>query len=174
MKRSRSTEANHASDLQVGGQRVAALRVLPGVPATRGDCPVSRPCGHVRCEWNLWMVDGRDRPGRRWEGGRMPDSIVVVHSEAQNCGADIADEVKAGRIMPSDIHKYLPSISEDDDGDGVADSKKSMTDRNFRRLLKKGREKAELLPMAAELMQVVAELEQYEDNIMAAAPKRKR
>lgn len=37
------------------------------VPATRGDCPVVRPCVHVRCREHLWtMLGGEDgvRAGR--------------------------------------------------------------------------------------------------------------
>jgi hypothetical protein len=66
--------------LAVGGapRRVVRLRVIGGghvdlrddVPATMADCPTERSatghivCGHVRCEFHLWLVEGRDRPGR--------------------------------------------------------------------------------------------------------------
>jgi len=33
------------------------------VPPTREHCPTQRPCGHVRCFWHLWRVDGEDRAG---------------------------------------------------------------------------------------------------------------
>lgn len=41
-----------------------SLRLLDTVPATRADCPDTRPCPHVRCRWHLWRVDSDNRAGR--------------------------------------------------------------------------------------------------------------
>jgi hypothetical protein len=35
-----------------------------GVPRTRADCPVERPCPFVRCRQHLWMEDAAHRAGR--------------------------------------------------------------------------------------------------------------
>jgi hypothetical protein len=45
---------------------VADERFTPveGVPKTRGECPVERPCPHVRCSAHLWLVDADTRAGR--------------------------------------------------------------------------------------------------------------
>lgn len=95
-------------------RRTAQLRVLPrawqvtaDVPRTRADCPATRPCPHIKCEWNTWMIDGADRPGRRGEasfdrrgvlargGARgvqlsLPASSVNVHGPL-NCARDVLD-----------------------------------------------------------------------------------
>ena len=158
----RPKEADHAvyaEGLQPGRARyVRALMVLPqdweprsGVPASRAACPVTRPCPFVRCSWNLWMVDGRDRPGGH--RGRIP-SVVVAHVH-QNCGADVADGVHAGRIDASDI------------GDHVG-----LSDRQVRRIVEKAHKKLEAIPEAAHLLELMDECEQREDSIMAGKVKR--
>lgn len=58
-------------------RRTVRLRVIGGevdlrddVPRTRAECPKetdrtgNRVCGHIKCEWHLWIVDRRDGPGR--------------------------------------------------------------------------------------------------------------
>ena len=87
--------------------RVVRLRVIGGsidirddVPADRAGCPTRfdattghRVCGHVRCEWHLWMIDGRDRPGRRHPGRRLPSSelrpVWLEWPLPPSCGADL-------------------------------------------------------------------------------------
>ncbi len=87
--------------------RIVRLRVIGGtiklrddVPASRAACPKQfdpatgqRICGHVRCEWHLWMIDGRDRPGRRHPGRRLPSSEVrpvwLEWPLPPSCGADL-------------------------------------------------------------------------------------
>jgi len=60
-----------------------------GVPESRGACPVSRPCPHVRCRYHLWVVVGQDRPGRPFEG-RRPPTILRPTSPA-SCSLDQVD-----------------------------------------------------------------------------------
>lgn len=55
--------------------RSVRLRVIGGsielrddVPKTRSECPKGGPCGHIRCEWHLWRVDGPDQPGKPRSG----------------------------------------------------------------------------------------------------------
>lgn len=49
----------------IGG---ADFEIRDDVPITRAECPKRRPCGHVRCRYHLWFVDGRDRAGRSGAG----------------------------------------------------------------------------------------------------------
>lgn len=46
------------------------------VPETRADCPVERPCPHVRCTHHLWVIDGDHRPGRRPKAGSMAPELL--------------------------------------------------------------------------------------------------
>ena len=144
-------QTNHVDEISLGGEDdrqpgkaryVRALRVLPpdfeplpGVPGTRGDCPTARPCPFVRCEWNLWMVDKRDRPGR--PHGKRPASVVVAHV-TQNCGADVAELVERGKLSPSDI------------GDHVG-----LSDRQVRRIVEKARRKLAANPDAAAVLELM-------------------
>jgi len=67
-----------------GGNRRVHLKLIGGgevalddeVPATRADCPTERPCGHVRCRFHLWRVDGHDRRGRRTADGKHPATTL--------------------------------------------------------------------------------------------------
>lgn len=80
---------------------VVRLRVIGGVvplrddvPATRADCPKTRPCPHIRCEWHLWLVHGIDRPGRRIAGRSPASTLRPVWLDwplPPSCGADLAD-----------------------------------------------------------------------------------
>lgn len=82
--------------------RTVRLRVIGGrielrddVPRSRAECPTSRPCPHIRCEHHLWMVDGRDRPGRRHPGRRLPSSelrpVWLEWPLPPSCGADLLE-----------------------------------------------------------------------------------
>jgi len=93
--------------------RVVRLRVIggemelrEGVPASRADCP-TRPCGHVRCKWHLWLVLGEDRPGRRTPRAgeaerRAPSTTlrpvwVATWPLPPTCVLDVAEKVAAER-----------------------------------------------------------------------------
>lgn len=44
-----------------------AMFMDDAVPDTRGDCPIVKPCPHVRCRYHLWRIDGGEdgtRAGR--------------------------------------------------------------------------------------------------------------
>jgi hypothetical protein len=63
------------------------------VPATRADCPVERPCPHVRCIHHLYVVDGDHRPGRRPKGGELAAELQPRWLEwpvPESCVLDIA------------------------------------------------------------------------------------
>ncbi|MBA3841194.1 MAG: hypothetical protein H0X39_00985 [Actinobacteria bacterium] len=78
------------------------LRLRNDVPATRGDCPVERPCPHVRCSSHLWVTLGSNRAGRR-VNGKTPATDFNgrrYRSEAPSCTLDVADTVaQTGEIM---------------------------------------------------------------------------
>jgi hypothetical protein len=83
--------------------RSVKLRVIGGaitlddhVPATRAECPRARPCGHIRCEWHLWLVQGIDRPGRRHVNERPRLSeLRPVNMDwplPPSCGLDVIEQ----------------------------------------------------------------------------------
>ena len=146
-ERRRASEISHESDVELGGsaKRSTMLRVLPagwrpreGVPATRADCPTYRPCDRVRCEWNTWMEDGRDRPGRRGADRDLPASRVVVKGR-YNCGADIADAVARGKDLSPQV---------------IADAYE-ITERQARRIKAKAMAKAQSEPGVLEALQLM-------------------
>lgn len=69
-----------------------------GVPATRADCPVERPCPRVRCRHHLYLEQGRDRAGRRY-GGEAPDTTLraewIKDPAPPSCALDVADATAA-------------------------------------------------------------------------------
>lgn len=75
--------------------------MLPGVPATRGDCPTTRPCPHVKCRYHLWMVEGESMPGRRWATA-APASSFHPWSNA-TCALDVAEQ----NAEPDDVAHAL-------------------------------------------------------------------
>jgi hypothetical protein len=91
---------------KTGPRRSVRLRVIGGsvdlrddVPATRAECPKRfdprtkhRICGHVKCEWHLWMVDARDRRGRLRD--RLRSELRAVWLDwplPPSCGADVLE-----------------------------------------------------------------------------------
>lgn len=92
--------------------RSVRLRVIGGsvelrddVPKTRAECPKRRPCGHVRCEWHLWLVQGVDRPGRRGANWRALSSelrpVMMEWPLPPSCGADVIEAaVREGWSVP--------------------------------------------------------------------------
>jgi hypothetical protein len=158
------SDAGHIVDAALGGgspgkaKYARGLVVVPddwepraGVPRTRGDCPTDRPCPFVRCEWNLWMLDGRDRPGGH--RGRIP-SVVIAHVQ-QNCGADIADAVAAGRLAAADVPSAI-----------------NLSDRHVRRIVERAKQKLAESPEAAENLRDTLDLEQPVDSIMRGKPRK--
>ena len=49
----------------------------------------------MRCDRHLWLVDGRERAGRRVDG--QPPPTVVRAFSAWSCEADVTELVRAGR-----------------------------------------------------------------------------
>lgn len=64
--------------------------MLPGVPATRGDCPTTRPCPHVKCRYHLWLVEGESMPGRRWTTAAPASSFHPWSNTT--CALDVAEQ----------------------------------------------------------------------------------
>ena len=59
------------------------------VPATRADCPPTRPCPHVKCRYHLWLVAGESMPGRRWTTAAPASSFHPWSNTT--CALDVAD-----------------------------------------------------------------------------------
>ena len=92
------------------------LRIVDNVPETRAECPPRvdrqhRLCGHCRCSYNLLMVEGEDRPGRRVDG-KSPESTLVPmwwsNPVPSMCALDLADaQAETGEPMPiEDVGKH--------------------------------------------------------------------
>jgi len=83
-------------------KRSVRLRLIGGgevviddvVPETLADCPVERPCGHVKCPFHLWRVDGHDRRGRRTADGKHPATTLrpawADWPVPPSCGLDVS------------------------------------------------------------------------------------
>jgi hypothetical protein len=80
------------------------LRVIGGsvtiddhVPATRADCPKTRPCPHVRCRHHGWLTVGEDRPGRRHPGEKPRQAtirleVLMSWPVLPSCALDIIEQ----------------------------------------------------------------------------------
>lgn len=102
-----SNEVHHAPELEVGGRRSSALRVIqpleldasfelvttPGsVPKTRAECEKGpRPCPYVLCKEHIWFVEPDARPGRRHlvEQGGAP-TATINPATMTTCALDVA------------------------------------------------------------------------------------
>lgn len=105
-------------------RRLAQLRVLPrgwkpfpnkGMPSNRAECPTVRPCPNLKCEWNSWIDDGRDRrggPGIRRAGRDDITSQVTVRG-VLNCGRDALDAARRrGTTVPVHVIAELYECTE--------------------------------------------------------------
>jgi hypothetical protein len=77
------------------------------VPATRSDCPITRPCGHIRCRWNLWRIDSDDRPGRPHQGKRAPTTLRAAWLETPTPPSCALDYIEKGEQSSSQIAEAL-------------------------------------------------------------------
>lgn len=111
--------------------------MLPGVPATRGDCPTTRPCPHVKCRYHLWLVEAEAMPGRRWDRA-APASAFHPWSNT-TCALDVAEQ---GSADPEDVARAL-----------------GVSSRQVRRIVEAARKKLEDSPDAAEVLKALAEAE---------------
>lgn len=93
--KARRSQALHVIDQQAGGRAVAPTVPagwvpLPGVPASREECRnAPRPCPFVRCEHHLWLVEGRDRRGRRPAGGELEPALQAP--TRTTCALDVSE-----------------------------------------------------------------------------------
>jgi len=82
--------------------RVVRLKLIGGgevaldetVPRRRGECPKTRPCGHVRCRHHLWTILGDERRGRTAGGYRMGTTLYPGWCDwpaPPSCSLDFAD-----------------------------------------------------------------------------------
>lgn len=138
--------AHHVVEQQAGGRPVVALRVLhtpareyslppewdfrEDVPKTRGDCPETRPCPHIKCRYHLWFMEGESLPGRRRETAQPASSIRVRGSET--CALDVAER----KLAPSEVAKLL-----------------GISDRQLRRTTRAALRKLENDPDAREVLE---------------------
>lgn len=68
-----------------------------GVPPTRAECENGpRPCPWVNCRYHLWLVEGRDMPGRRY-GSKTPPSELRPASP-HTCALDITGPLSVKEI----------------------------------------------------------------------------
>lgn len=81
--RDRQLQTNHVTEVQLGGRggarRARGLNLvpaLPGVPATRADCPTTRPCPHVQCRHHLQAIDLQDLAGRPRKGAPVTRAAI--------------------------------------------------------------------------------------------------
>lgn len=95
--KARRSQALHVIDQKLGGRAGGGSPTipenwtpLPGVPASREHCrDAPRPCPFVRCEHHLWLVEGRDRRGRRPAGGELGPELRAP--TMTSCALDVAD-----------------------------------------------------------------------------------
>src|SRR5690242_15437518 len=101
--------------------RVVRLRVIGGtvelrddVPATRAECPATRPCPHVKCEGHLWLVAGVDRPGRRYPGegpnaraSTLWPAWVATWPLPPSCMFDMIAKVERGEVSVAELAASL-------------------------------------------------------------------
>lgn len=76
----------------------------PGLPAGgRAECRHGeRPCPYVRCQYHLWLIEGRDRPGRHWYGKPPPTTLEprwLEHPTPPCCALDVAESVAPGEVL---------------------------------------------------------------------------
>ena len=60
---------------------------LPGVPATRADCPTQRPCPYLRCRHHLFRLDAENRAGRPGLANVERDERGLTKSVSGTAGA---------------------------------------------------------------------------------------
>lgn len=74
------------------------LAVLGDSP-TREDCKdLARPCRFVWCRHHLRLVEGSERPGRRWRGKAPPDKLLVGRLR-ETCTLDVVDKNPDGLTL---------------------------------------------------------------------------
>lgn len=82
----------------------AKLELRRDVPETRGDCPETRPCGHVRCKHHLWSLHGEDRGGRWGEGNGLGIRAGWTETPtAPSCSLDMADIASTEKLEAQEI-----------------------------------------------------------------------
>jgi len=70
----------------------ASWEILPGVPATRGDCfDGPRPCPYVECRHHLWASLHRDQRGNPQKGRQGASTLRPLTMES--CALDVADRL---------------------------------------------------------------------------------
>jgi hypothetical protein len=111
--------------------------VLPGVPHTRADCPVTRPCPHLKCRYHLWLVEAESMPGRRWE--RAAPATDFHPWSNTTCALDVADQHKAGTAV-EEVARML-----------------GMSSRQVRRIVEKARKKLSGNPDAVDVLRKMVE-----------------
>lgn len=108
--------------------------VLPGVPHTRGDCPTTRPCPHLKCRYHLWLVEAEAMPGRRWERA-APASAFHPWSNT-TCALDVAERAQ----QVEEVARLL-----------------GMSSRQVRRIVEKARKKLSGNPDAVDVLRKMVE-----------------
>ena len=147
MKRKPERRAHVVERHGGGARRLPALRVfedlslpetweaLPGVPHTRGDCPTTRPCPHLKCRYHLWLVTAESMPGRRWERA-APASDFHPWSNT-TCALDVAEQQQT---QVEDVARML-----------------GMSARQVRRIVERARKKLTGNPDAADVLRKMTE-----------------
>ena len=119
--------------------------ILPGVPHTRGDCPTTRPCPHVKCRYHLWLVESDSMPGRRHEKGAPPASDLHPWSNT-TCALDIAERVGFANTVDG-AHCSVEDVAR----------MLGMSSREVRRIVERARKKMAGNPDAADVLRKMVE-----------------
>jgi hypothetical protein len=93
--------------------RDAKFTPLPGVPKTRGDCPVERPCPHLMCRHHLFRLDAENRAGRPGLANVDRDERGLTKSITGDAG-----ETRPGTKVPPkwlELERHVRAAIETDD-----------------------------------------------------------
>lgn len=88
------------------------------VPKDMSECPKEPVCPHINCPAHLWRVDGRDMPGRRYEGKLPPSDIKLsspatcMHAEANKGPRSVKEIAEAMGMTPRRVQQLLKRLLE--------------------------------------------------------------
>jgi hypothetical protein len=95
------SKKGRVTQLRVVQERCGTFEPVAGLPAGgRAECKTGpRPCPYVRCKHHLWLLEGRDRAGRRGRGtppGTTLEPRWLDPEPCDSCELDVSD--RAGEL----------------------------------------------------------------------------